>query len=177
VPGIIQAVFPCYHGVASYWSQVPAPANPTPGGRYLLRFWRGDYLADVWGNGKHVGHHEGAYEACVLDVTEAIWSGQDAPTEAGAGSINTALGYSSGLLGAVYGFGASRLTFNTLRILENLGTDSVAERLLRNMLSHAVRDANKSLVDLPGDFHQRLKALGDQRPMNNGPASGYGLAA
>lgn len=77
-----------------------------------------------------------------------------------AGSINASLGYSSGLLVAVYDFGAGRLTLNTLRILENLGTDPVAERLLRNMLRHAARNAGKPLADLPADFEQRLKAMG-----------------
>lgn len=94
------------------------------------------------------------------NTPHALWSGQDAPAEAVAGAINTALGYSSGLLVAVHDFGAGRLTLNTLRILENLGVDPVAERLLRNMLRHAARDAKKSLVDLPGDFQQRLKTLG-----------------
>lgn len=90
----------------------------------------------------------------------ALWSGQDAPAEVVAGSINSSLGYSSGLLVAVYDFGAGRFTLNTLRILENLGSDPVAERLLRNMLRHAAWDVNQPLVELPADFEQRLKAMG-----------------
>ena len=51
VPWIIQDAFPGYHGVAWYWREFAAPANPHPGGRYLLRFWAVDYLAEVWLNG------------------------------------------------------------------------------------------------------------------------------
>ena len=62
VPWIIQDAFPGYHGVAWYWRDFTAPANPEPGGRYLLRFGAVDYLADVWLNGKHVGSHEARRE-------------------------------------------------------------------------------------------------------------------
>jgi hypothetical protein len=72
VPWIIQDVFPRYHGVAWYWRDFTPPANPHTHGRYLLRFWQVDYLADVWLNGVHVGQHEGAGEPFVLDVTEAV---------------------------------------------------------------------------------------------------------
>ena len=72
VPGIIQEAFPMYHGVAWYWRDLTPPANPHAEGRYLLRFWNVDYLADVWLNGVHVGRHEGACEPFVLDVTDAI---------------------------------------------------------------------------------------------------------
>jgi beta-galactosidase/beta-glucuronidase len=60
VPWIIQQVFPGYAGYAWYWRDIDVPANPHEGGRYLLRFWDVDYLADVWVNGRHIGHHEGA---------------------------------------------------------------------------------------------------------------------
>ena len=59
MPWIIQEAFPGYHGVAWYWRDFNAPANPHAGGRYLLRFWAVDYLAEVWLNGVHVGGHEG----------------------------------------------------------------------------------------------------------------------
>ncbi|NQT38044.1 MAG: glycoside hydrolase family 2 [Planctomycetes bacterium] len=75
VPWIIQDAFPGYHGVAWYWHTFTAPANPHVGGRYLLRFWAVDYLADVWLNGKHMGGHENGETPFVLDVTDAINSG------------------------------------------------------------------------------------------------------
>ena len=62
-------------GVAWYWRDVEVPANPCPDGRYLLRFWDVDYLADVWVNGVTVGSHEGARSPFVLDVTDAVKPG------------------------------------------------------------------------------------------------------
>jgi hypothetical protein len=76
VPWIIQATFPAYHGVAWYWRDFDAPANPHVGGRYLLRFGQVDYLAEVWINGVSVGGHEGGEAPFTLDVTKAIKPGQ-----------------------------------------------------------------------------------------------------
>ena len=61
--------------MAWYWGDVVPTSNPHPEGRYLLRFWQVDYLADVWLNGVHVGQHEGAGEPFVLDVTDAVDAG------------------------------------------------------------------------------------------------------
>ena len=72
VPWIIQQAFPAYHGVAWYWHTFTPPANPHHGGRYLLRFWAVDYLAEVWLNGKPVGGHEGGEGTFVLDVTDPV---------------------------------------------------------------------------------------------------------
>lgn len=71
VPAMLQQVFNGYHGVVWYWRDVTFPTNPHTDGRYLIRFWRIDYLADVWVNGTFVGHHEGKQDPFVLDVTEA----------------------------------------------------------------------------------------------------------
>ena len=59
VPWIIQDAFPHYHGLAWYWKEFTAPKNPHPQGRYYLRFWMVDYMADVWVNDVSVGGHEG----------------------------------------------------------------------------------------------------------------------
>src|SRR3990172_9284916 len=75
VPWIIQEAFPAYHGVAWYWRTFEVPANPHKAGRYLLRFWAVDYLAEVWVNGVHVGGHEGGETPFVLDATQAIKPG------------------------------------------------------------------------------------------------------
>jgi len=74
-PSIIQDAFPGYHGVAWYWREFLPPANPHADGRYLLRFWQVDYLADVWVNGVHVGRHEGGEDPFVLDSTDAVKPG------------------------------------------------------------------------------------------------------
>jgi hypothetical protein len=75
VPWIIQDVFPNYHGVAWYWRDFIAPANPHPGGRCLVRCWAVDYKADVWLNGSPAGSHEGGESLFTLDVTEVIKPG------------------------------------------------------------------------------------------------------
>lgn len=75
VPGVYQEVLPGCHGVAWYWREVAFPVHPQSDGRYLLRFWMVDYLADVWLNDVHVGHHEGGEDAFTLDVTEAVRPG------------------------------------------------------------------------------------------------------
>ena len=73
VPWIVQEAFPGYFGgVAWYWRDFQAPANPHQGGRYLLRFWTVSYKSDVWLNGVFVGEHEGGEDMFILDVTEAI---------------------------------------------------------------------------------------------------------
>jgi len=93
-------------------------------------------------------------------IPDHAWCGQAPPAEAAAGANNAAIGYSSGLLVAVHRLGAGRFVLSTLRVRENLGPDPVAERLLRNMLNDAARDAAKPLADLPPDFEDTLKALG-----------------
>lgn len=123
------------------------------------------YHKDDWAKNHPI--FEGMPAGCVLDHTfyrEVIpslgWSGQDVPAEVVAGAINTASGYDSGLSVSVWNLGAGRIVLNTLRIRENLGRDPVAERLLRNMLRHIARDAQKPPVPLPADFDQQLKAIG-----------------
>ena len=87
------------------------------------------------------------------------FAGQDVPSEAVAGAINTCLGYSSGLTVAVYDLGAGKFTLNSLRIRDNLGSDPVAERLLRNMLNHAARHVHLPPIPLPADFDAQLGAM------------------
>ena len=53
-------------------------ADPRHGGlpesppRVRLRFAAVDYLADVWLNGEHLGHHEGAFAPFGFDVTDRL---------------------------------------------------------------------------------------------------------
>jgi hypothetical protein len=88
---------------------------------------------------------------------------QDVPSEAVAGAINTGhtgSGYESGLMVRVDDLGEGRFILNTLRIYENLGTNPVAERLLRNMLNYASINVSKPLGILPSDFDAQLKKMG-----------------
>ena len=77
VPCTMQEIFPSSSGLAWYWKEFTAPANPHAGGRCLLRFWAVDYKADVWLNGKPVGTHLDAEEPFTLDATEAIRPGNN----------------------------------------------------------------------------------------------------
>ncbi len=92
-------------------------------------------------------------------IPDAAWTGLD-DGEAVAGGINAALGYSSGLFVSIHRLGAGSFTLNTLRLRENLGANPPAERLLRNMLRRAARDAGKPPADLPPGFDETLKAMG-----------------
>lgn len=77
VPGIIQQVFPNYHGVAWYWTRFSVVALPGVNERALLRFGAVDYLADVWVNGVAVGGHEGGETPFELDATAAVRVGEN----------------------------------------------------------------------------------------------------
>ena len=77
VPGIIQEVFPDYHGVAWYWHRFRPTLSPGAHERCLLRFGAVDYLAEVWLNGAPVGGHEGGETPFALEVTEALRAGEE----------------------------------------------------------------------------------------------------
>jgi hypothetical protein len=50
---------------------------------------------------------------------------------------------------AEYPHGAGRFILNTLPIRDQLPTNPVAERLLRNMLRHAARETAKPVAAVP----------------------------
>ena len=125
------------------------------------------YHKDEWT--KHHPVFDGLPSGGLMDYTfyreiipDHAWVGQDVPAEVVAGAINTSLGYSAGLLTAVHNLGAGRFILNTLLVRENLGPNPVAERLLRNMLRYAARDAAQPLAPVPADFAEQLKAMGYQ---------------
>ena len=93
-------------------------------------------------------------------ISDSRWSGQDAPAELVAATINTSLGYDSGTLVSVHNLGAGRFVLNTLEILKRQGQDPTAERLLRNLIRYAASDAVKPPADLPPRFDEQLKAMG-----------------
>jgi hypothetical protein len=87
--------------------------------------------------------------------------GQAIPEEPVAGAFRSSCpGHHSELMLSVYNFGAGRFILNSLRVRQALGLDPTAERLLRNMLRYAARDADKPLAELPADFESQLKAIG-----------------
>jgi hypothetical protein len=102
----------------------------------------------------------GVYRDVIPDL---LFAGQDPPGEAVAGAMKASQDYASGLMVSVYKLGVGRIVLNTLLI--RLGSDPVAERLLRNMLRYGGRDLANPPADLPPDFDAQLTAMG------YGPAS------
>jgi hypothetical protein len=74
-------------------------------------------------------------------IPDVVFAGQDPPAEAIAGANDASFDYSSGLMLAEYQHGAGRYLLNTLPIREQLSTNPVAERLLRNLLNYAASRA------------------------------------
>lgn len=74
VPGVIQQVFPGYHGVAWYWHTFATKLSPSLGDRVLIRFGAVDYLAEVWINGKRAGSFEGGETPFEFDVTSLLYA-------------------------------------------------------------------------------------------------------
>lgn len=72
VPGVIQQVFPAYHGVAWYWHAFDVSPGGAPGDRVMIRFGAVDYLAEVWLNGRHLGVFEGGETPFEFDVVDSI---------------------------------------------------------------------------------------------------------
>ena len=93
-------------------------------------------------------------------ISREVFSGQVASCEAIAGACLTSIGYDSGLMVAEYKLGAGAFIVNTLRVRELLGTDPVAERLLRNMLRYAAADLGDPPAFTPANFDGWLKEIG-----------------
>ncbi len=123
------------------------------------------YLKDEWSKRHPI--FDGLPSGGLMDyayyrelIPDALWMGQDPPAEAVAGAIKASQDYASGLMVAVYDFGAGRFVLNTLLIRDQLGRHPAAGRLLVNLLRYAGRDAGRPLSSLPPDFDAQLQALG-----------------
>ena len=93
-------------------------------------------------------------------ISDTRWAGLSAPDELAAASIDTSFDYDSGILLAVYRLGAGRIVLNTFWIVEQLGKDPAAERLLRNLIHYAAAGNAQPLAALPEDFKKRLTDMG-----------------
>ena len=93
-------------------------------------------------------------------VPDVVFMDIESAADPVAGGINASWGYQSGLMVAVYTLGDGEFILNSLRIRDNLGAVPQADRLLRNMLRFAGRDASKPLAELPADFDAQLGAIG-----------------
>ena len=128
-----------------------------------IRGWL--YLKDEWSKRHPI--FDGLQSGGLMDYTyyreiipDAVWTGQDPPAEAVAGAIKASQDYASGLMVAVYDFGAGRFVLNTLHIRDQLGKHPIAERLLRNLLCYAAGGSGNPLAPLPPDFDTQLRAIG-----------------
>jgi hypothetical protein len=72
VPGILQEVFPSYHGLVWYYRTFNNNLTMRPGGRVRLEFTAVDYCCDVWLNGDYLGRHEDPEEPFGFDVSGSI---------------------------------------------------------------------------------------------------------
>ncbi len=70
VPGIIQQVFPEYHGVVWYWKTFRLPRRGDNEQRVVVHFEVVDYFAQVYVNGRAVGEHEGGETPFEVDITD-----------------------------------------------------------------------------------------------------------
>jgi hypothetical protein len=138
-----------------------------PGALGILDLCGGYYRGDTFGTGHPV--FDGLPGRGILDYTlfrniiahgSPGLSGIEVPDDLVAGGIRAQMGYGSNVQTAAFRFGAGRFFFNTLQIRENLGTDPVAELILRNLLNYAARNTDQPTAELPADFQQQLKALG-----------------
>jgi len=69
-------------------------------------------------------------------------------------------GYYSGMHIATYNLGAGKFYINTLLILENLGKNPSADRLLINFICHSAKNIKGPLMALPSDFENQLADIG-----------------
>lgn len=127
--------------------------------------WGWLYLKDEWAKAHPV--FAGLPAGGLMDVIyyretipDLVLSGQTPPQEAVAGAIKASQDYDSGLMVAWWNLGAGRFLVNTLWVRESLGSNPPAERLLRNMLRWAGRDAAQPPADLPPDFDATLAGMG-----------------
>lgn len=74
-------------------------------------------------------------------IPDFQFAGLPTPDEAVAGAFRTSMpgAYLCNSLVSVYRLGKGRIVLNALRIRQEIGSDPVAERLLRNMLRYAIR--------------------------------------
>jgi hypothetical protein len=130
----------------------------------LVSPWNWLYHADQWAKPHPIF---AGLPTGIMDYTfyrelipDRVWTGLEAPTQAVAGSNNTSIDYSSGLLLSVHTLGSGRFILTTLPIRQNLGTHPAAERLLRNLLLFASQECDKPPSPLPANFNQLLGKMG-----------------
>lgn len=82
------------------------------------------------------------------------------PDETVCGATRISHIYTSGVHIGVWNFHEGKFILNTLHIVENLGTDPAADRLLANMLNFAAEGMDQPAAALPANFDHQLEAIG-----------------
>ncbi|MBP7560427.1 MAG: hypothetical protein KBA64_08090 [Armatimonadetes bacterium] len=78
----------------------------------------------------------GTYRDVIPDL---LFDGQEPAAEVLAGAIKASQEYDSGLMAATYRCGDGEFLLSTLRVIENLGRDPIADRILLNALAWVSR--------------------------------------
>ena len=96
-------------------------------------------------------------------VGHDLFEGQEAPEEVVCAAFATGYpcptGYESGIMLGLHRFSAGRFVLNTLRVLENLGCHSAADRLLLNLVTYARSRARAHWAPLSASAARRLAGL------------------
>jgi hypothetical protein len=94
-------------------------------------------------------------------IPRYILQGQDTPDDVAAAAFAVGYscpgGYASGVVIGAYKFGAGAFVVSTMRILEHVGRHPAADRLLLNLITHAVQQAQLGPETLPEDFSEWLR--------------------
>jgi hypothetical protein len=97
-------------------------------------------------------------------IPQYLFEGQDTPDEVVVASFAPAYscpgGYASGVALGSYRLGDGYFVLNALRILENLGANPAADRLLLNLIGQAAPYAGAPPSRLANDFESILAAIG-----------------
>jgi hypothetical protein len=99
-------------------------------------------------------------------IPHFLFDGQEIPNEVvaaafavGYGVPDIAPSYASGILLAIYKFGAGEFVLNTFPILEQLDRNPAADRMLLNLIKYASGSAGEPLSALPDDFDEQLRLI------------------
>ena len=99
-------------------------------------------------------------------IPHFLFDGQEVPNEVvaaafavGYGVPDIAPSYASGILLAIYKFGAGEFVLNTFPILDQLDRNPAADRMLLNLIRYASGSAAEPLSGLPDDFDEQLRSI------------------
>jgi hypothetical protein len=95
-------------------------------------------------------------------IPDIRYGGLETPDEAVAGTFRTSNpgAYWCDSMLSVHKLGQGRIILNAFRVRQTLGQDPTAERLLRNTLNYAAKDAGKPTLETNANLDELLKSIG-----------------